>query len=770
MITKLLKFQNLGLLRDACAASAVALGRVTAVYADNGRGKSTLAAVIRACQLRDAGRMNARQTLDSEDAPVVDLLLATGAHIEFKDNVWTGNPPAIAVFDSEFVEQNVYSGFEIRPDQRQALLEFALGDATVVMKKQIELLSQSIKDQTAIRTTAEKKIGALAPPYTINAFVALQPVPDAQAQIDALRKRIEAAKSAQQLGTRQSPAELQVLPFDTQGAFSVLGKTLADVEQEAEAEVKAHLGKHAHPGMEAWVSGGQNYAIGDDCPFCGQTIEGLSLIKAYQSYFNAAYEALKADVVSLDTAAAAALSAAKVDTLEAAHTTNVARIEAWTDQFDVSVPVLDTPTLRNALATVQTTVLKLIATKREQPLVAVGTAEDSGAAVAALGSVNAIVADYNDEVQRVALRIDQFKAQLATENIGTLDVAIRQLEAAQRRQLADTVTTVDAYLAAEADRKQLEGDKASAREQIDALMKTTLSQYQSAINELLISFGAEFAIEQLKPTYVGSTGEPRTEFGLWIRNKSVKLGSRAALASEHGFASTLSEGDKRTLAFAFFVARLRADANLANTIVVLDDPVSSLDRNRRHESKQLIARLATDCQQLVVLSHDAYFLREFRDRLSDLRPVPLPLTTLALKRVQNGYSGFAQCDIDDMCSSDYYRHHRLVADFVDGKPTPSPRDVAKAIRPMLEGYYHRRFPGAIPKKLMFGSIIALAVDPATTGPLINLRPLAPELQEVNDYAGQFHHDTNRSADTAAVVDTELLRFARRAVALIYMNG
>ena len=123
-----------------------------------------------------------------------------------------------------------------------------------------------------------------------------------------------------------------------------------------------------------------------------------------------------------------------------------------------------------------------------------------------------------------------------------------------------------------------------------------------------------------------------------------------------------------------------------------------------------------------------------------------------------------------MCSSDYYRHHKLLADFVDGKPTPSPRDVAKAIRPLLEGYYHRRFPGTIPRKLLFGQIVGMSVDPATTGPLINLRPLAQELLEVNDYAGQFHHDTSPSADAVQVIDSELLTFARRALALIYENG
>lgn len=770
MIRKLIKFQNLGLLRDACAPGAVDFGRVTAIYADNGRGKSTLAAVIRACQLSDAGRMNARKTLDSPDSPVVDLLLSTGAHLEYKANAWTGNPPAFAVFDSEFVEQNVYSGFEIRPDQRQALLEFALGDATVALKKQVEQLSQSIKDQTAIRSEAEKALEALAPPYTIKEFVALKPVPNAQAKIDELRKCIEATKTAQQLAARQAPVSLLPLLFDVHGTFSLLGKTLANVEQAAEAEVRAHLLKHSHPGIEEWVNTGQPYAVGVDCPFCGQAIGGLSLIKAYQSYFNAAYEGLKADVAALEFEATAAWGDAKVHALEAAHATNVARIEGWADQLQLSVPVLDAAALRNELSSARTRVLSLIATKRQQLLATVGTGENAGVVEAALGAINSRIAKYNQQTEDIATRIAQFKAKLGSQNVAALEASIKQLEAAQRRHLLATINTVAAHVAAETQRKKLEGEKAKARGQIDTLMQTTLSQYQGTINQLLNSFGAEFAIEQLKPTYVGNTGVPRTEFGLRIRKKSVKLGSRSDLASGHAFGSTLSEGDKRTLAFAFFVARLQDDSNLANTIVVLDDPVASLDRNRRQESKRLIARLAADCEQLILLSHDAYFVREFRDRLSDLKPAPVPLKMLALKRVQDGYSAFSPCDIDDMCSSDYYRHHKLIADFVDGKPTPNPRDVAKAIRPLLEGYYHRRFPGAIPKRLMFGQIIALAVDPTATGPLINLRPLAPELVEVNDYAGQFHHDTNQSADAIPVIDTELLAFARRALILIYRNG
>jgi len=107
---------------------------------------------------------------------------------------------------------------------------------------------------------------------------------------------------------------------------------------------------------------------------------------------------------------------------------------------------------------------------------------------------------------------------------------------------------------------------------------------------------------------------------------------------------------------------------------------------------------------------------------------------------------------------------------VDGNSKVNPRDVVKAIRPLLEGYYHRRFPRRIPRKLIFGQIISLAVDAQTGDPLAYLKPLLKEMGEVNGYAGQFHHDTNSGYENVPVVDAELLCFAKQALTLIYQNG
>ncbi len=769
VIKKIIRLNNVGLLQNSCAGGAVELAKVTAIYAENGRGKSTFTAVMRACQLADAARLNARKTIDAANPPELDLLLFTGAHVEFNGNTWTGAPPDIVIFDSEFVDENVYSGFEVRADQRQSLLGFALGDQTVQLKQRVEQLTQDIDGQTRRRTQAEKTLAAYAPPYTVKDFVALQPVPDAQRQIDALQKRIEASRSAQQLAARQTPGSLQIIQFEIQAVFDVLNRELKDIEVHAEAVVEAHLAKNSEAGFEDWVSRGQKHLKADECPFCGQGITGVELIGAYRSYFNQTYANLKREVDSLEEIIGLGLADRNIDRITAETNTNAARIEAWKDQLDLVVPTLDMTSLQTALKQAREFLLGLVSAKRLQPLVTIGTQEEAVAIAATIAAVNLDISLYNSEISGLGAKISDFKQMLAAEDPQTLHTQVEKLTAALKRQQAGVSAVVAEYQTADAERKRLEPEKAQARQQIDALMQDTLQRYQSSINRLLTSFGAEFSIEQLKPSYVGS-GEPRTEYVLSVRSRRVKLGSRADVAKAHSFATTLSEADKRTLAFAFFMARLEADPQLAAKVVILDDPVSSLDRNRRHQCVQLIAGLATKCRQLIVLSHDAYFVREFRDTLAGQKVGAAWSSLLAIKRVQDGYSAFTECDIDDVCSSDYYRHHRMVADYVEGGSTLSAREVAKVIRPLLEGYYHRRFPGMIPRKLTFGHIISLVVNPSTTGPLALLRPLSKELREINEYVSQFHHDTNQSAESAPVADAELLAFARRALGLIYQNG
>jgi wobble nucleotide-excising tRNase len=253
---------------------------------------------------------------------------------------------------------------------------------------------------------------------------------------------------------------------------------------------------------------------------------------------------------------------------------------------------------------------------------------------------------------------------------------------------------------------------------------------------------------------------PRSEYGLLLRGKDVALEG-----GPPAFATALSDGDKRTLAFVFFIASTLEDPKVASRTVVIDDPMCSLDLNRRHHTRAVLKKIHSKAAQLIVLAHDRYFLRDLRDTLRK-EDKAAPVAIFQLVAAPNSYTDFASFEIDKECESVYSQHHRLLNDFLAGKGGDS-KAAAKAIRPMLEGYLHRRFPGLLPKDSMFGQVVALIRDSVAPSPLCYAKNLVNELNEINDYAGQFHHDTNPDADATVVTATELNTFVDRALGVVH---
>lgn len=90
---------------------------------------------------------------------------------------------------------------------------------------------------------------------------------------------------------------------------------------------------------------------------------------------------------------------------------------------------------------------------------------------------------------------------------------------------------------------------------------------------------------------------------------------------------TLSEGEKNSLALSFFLARLALKPNLDDYLIVFDDPISSLDYNRRNVTINLLSSYAKKANQFILSSHDLNFIKDFTLRISD---------ALNLKIIYNG--------------------------------------------------------------------------------------------------------------------------------------
>jgi len=81
------------------------------------------------------------------------------------------------------------------------------------------------------------------------------------------------------------------------------------------------------------------------------------------------------------------------------------------------------------------------------------------------------------------------------------------------------------------------------------------------------------------------------------------------------FRHSLSEGEKTALAFAYFISKIKYEildnnqAEIRENIVVIDDPISSLDENRLYSTACLISEIFSDAKQLFILSHNIIFLK-----------------------------------------------------------------------------------------------------------------------------------------------------------------
>ncbi len=105
-------------------------------------------------------------------------------------------------------------------------------------------------------------------------------------------------------------------------------------------------------------------------------------------------------------------------------------------------------------------------------------------------------------------------------------------------------------------------------------------------------------------------------------NTDYKITINTSIIDNDNLRVVLSEGEKTTLSFAYFLARLKLFYNkdsLKNLVVVIDDPISSLDENRIYTTSYLVAKInqeiagrildkSDDKAQIFIFTHSHIFM------------------------------------------------------------------------------------------------------------------------------------------------------------------
>jgi AAA domain len=223
------------------------------------------------------------------------------------------------------------------------------------------------------------------------------------------------------------------------------------------------------------------------------------------------------------------------------------------------------------------------------------------------------------------------------------------------------------------------------------------------------------------------------------------------------FRNTLSAGDRNTLALAFFFASLDQDPDLANKIVVIDDPMTSLDEHRTLRTRAEIMTLSARVRQVIVLSHSKPFLCSLWEQ-SD-RNVS---TALRVNRAAVG-SEITVWDVRSDSISEHDKRHELVRGYLQAADPDKERQVAAALRPILEAFMRVAYPEYFPPGTLLGPFLGLCDQRVGANNEILSAGDIAELRVLLGYANFFHHDTNPAWQTAAINDAELTDFAERTL-------
>src|SRR3990172_2894979 len=105
MIRKFISIENVGKFRACKPGGDVELRPLTLVYAENGRGKTTLCDILRSLRSGVGDYVRGRATLGPTSTPTVSIRLEC-SNATFDGQVWSETLPELRIFDSLFVHQN----------------------------------------------------------------------------------------------------------------------------------------------------------------------------------------------------------------------------------------------------------------------------------------------------------------------------------------------------------------------------------------------------------------------------------------------------------------------------------------------------------------------------------------------------------------------------------------------------------------------------------------------------------------------------------------
>lgn len=661
MIRRIKKIDDYRIFQRWEQGSDTQFARVNLIYGQNGSGKSTLADLMLGCAVYAADQPGERDGRHAEAVRSgVRLTVETDGTERDVDLDNGGFWRRVRVYNKGFVQQNLAFGDEKGPHP-QALL--TIGKTIIDAEAQLEELRPKLDEiqskigsaeeaaksadsaagkllTEAARAVTEALLGTQASKYKPRSYNKTS-VEKLLSAFDSDRTVFDDAST--DLDADQKTATSKAMdPAYLPDRQEVLGRdAVADARALLDADVvnEAIDALQGHPDRSEWVQDGITLHKGlDECLFCGQPLTADRRAEL-NAHFDDSFTRLQGDIDALVSRLEASVTASK---------TYLDSLPADTSVYeDLKVD------LKRARATYQKEheayfqavdrIVAALKQKRNNPFDVASLGLDITLKVPDTAGLKKVVAEHAEKISKH----DEEACSAA-----------RRVELHYVKQFADEYKRLkedaeDKKLAA----KELEKKAGELRDQIASLENVGGDPAP----------GAEELTDNV--TRLLGRGE--------LRFSTAPDGKRYVIERNGAPATNLSEGEQTAIALLYFLVSVREDKIEGDPpIVVIDDPVSSLDNSilfgaSAHIWSELVAK--TKVSQVFLMTHN---FELFRQWLVQMESVP--------KNVRKEKGGYTAYEIRATCEAGNRgiagRRPRLV---------PWPLDDKKAQK--LRSQYHFLF-------------------------------------------------------------------------------
>ena len=603
------------------------LQKFTIVFGENGAGKSALCDVLKSVS----------QNQDFQNTP------PTLAEIELKDGNnnhthryenrnWTNqvNKNSFLFFDVDFVNANVHTHGEISSNLQQGAHTQNAGKLIIELDERANNLKEAFKakkdELEGLQNSSAAVLGQRFTEKDKEFFVTYKNTDDATQQEKLSWAQEELKKLEENLATLQNLdnkyAEMNRLSAINQVDFSNSLPTKSTISElfnrqikenaqdEADEKIKSHFAKHKKFIEYAKDQIPEDFAE-ENCPLCMQPLANATkVIEYYRTAFDQTYENAKRQFLADIEAAKGALETIKsnlnslptkvtavFDDLEKIKTDfeiqDIYKLEEKTEQSGKfsGIAIKEIDDLMAALES-----LKMI--ERAQ----VDATKLYDAITAKIQEIEKSVKSVNDLITKKNNLISDFKSKYSDQGKIKGEIQGKTKNQTELNELIDFLKSDNIKLikkqneTLEKQKTLSDAVKEAQGELNNHLADTIPASVISKMIAILGKFNLSFTLEHI----TAKTNTKDYPFSFKIKDQK---------GNEREMKDGMSEGERQLISLAFFFAINENLQNKGKSVLIFDDPITSLDSPNLKILAELVHQKTQEFSQVLVFTHHPLFFK-----------------------------------------------------------------------------------------------------------------------------------------------------------------